>query len=64
MIKNRQRQDNQKYLRLPWILTYLKKFLEIKDHLGVHADAEVVRALINYYYRNEVEVAKRKAQVG
>ena len=42
----------------------LKKFREIKDHLGVHADAEVVRALINYYYRNEVEVAKRKAQVG
>ncbi len=41
----------------------LRKYEEIKKYLGVQADAEVVRILINQFYREVVEPSKRKVVV-
>ncbi len=40
-----------------------RKYESIKDYLGVKADAEVIRVLINQYYRDYVEPNLKKKGV-
>ena len=41
----------------------LQKYETIKEYLGVKADAEVVRILINQFYRDVVEPQLKRAKV-
>jgi len=40
-----------------------KKYELIKEYLGVKADAEVVRILINQFYRDVVEPNLKKKEI-
>ena len=35
-------------------------FQQIKEHLGLRADAEVIRYLMNYYYQREFRQEKNE----
>ncbi|AGK61178.1 hypothetical protein Asulf_01179 [Archaeoglobus sulfaticallidus PM70-1] len=39
---------------------YIDRFNAVKERAGVSMNAEVVRFLINYYYKNEVEGGLKK----